>query len=59
MNKCAGDAALPFADTQLAKRFLSWQAVIGLEAVCSYGWHWQRKNPVGVAEPAAEAGMDA
>ena len=59
VNRRAGDAAVSFADTQFAKSFLSWRASRGLEAMCRDSWYWQRKNPAGFSEQAAEAGISA
>ena len=56
VNRRAGDAAVSFADTELAKKFLSWRASRGLDAMCRDSWHWQRKNPAGFVEQAVEAG---
>lgn len=56
VNRRAGDAAVSFADTELAERFLSWRASLGLEAMCRDSWHWQLTNPAGFAEQASRAG---
>ena len=50
VDRRTGDAAVSFADTQLAETFLSWRASLGLEEMCRDSWHWQNKNPVGFAE---------
>ena len=59
VDRRVGDAAVSFADTQLAEKFLSWRASLGLEEMCRDSWRWQRKNPVGFAEQAAEMGTGA
>ena len=30
---------------QLAEKFLSWRASLGLEKMCRDSWRWQRKTP--------------
>ena len=42
VDRRVGDAAVSFADTQLAK-FLSWRASLGLEEMCRDSWRWQEK----------------
>ena len=59
VDRRVGDTAVSFADTKLAERFLSWRASLGLEEMCRDSWRWQRKNPVGFAEQAAEMGTGA
>ncbi|MDC6455445.1 UDP-glucose 4-epimerase GalE [Alphaproteobacteria bacterium] len=49
VNRRVGDAAVSFADPQLAERFLSWRASLGLEEMCRDSWHWQSTNPTGFA----------
>ena len=59
VNRRAGDVAVSFADTELAKKFLSWRASRGLDAMCRDSWHWQRKSPAGFKEPAADLVSDS
>lgn len=49
-----GDTAVSFADTQLAERYLSWRASLGLEEMCKDSWHWQSKNPNGFEKQRTE-----
>ncbi len=46
----AGDVAECFADTSLAKRLCGWQAVRGLEQMCTDAWRWQSTNPTGYVQ---------
>ena len=52
MNKWGGDAAVSFADTKLAARFLSWRALLGLEAMCGDG-------SIGTYKPCWFSGADS
>ena len=45
----AGDVAACYADPTLAKLFLHWEAVRGLQTMCSDAWRWQSQNPRGYA----------
>lgn len=42
-----GDIASCYADPKRAFELLSWQAKLGLEAMCASSWHWQSINPKG------------
>lgn len=42
-----GDVAASFADPDLARRLLGWQATLGLDDMCRDGWRWQQANPDG------------
>lgn len=42
-----GDKAVVFADANLAKTLLNWQATRNLVDMCRDGWNWQQKNPCG------------
>ena len=43
----AGDIAICYADSTLAKNLLGWQAVRTLEQMCADSWRWQSQNPEG------------
>jgi len=43
----AGDIASCYADADLAKRELGWEAVFGLERMMQDAWRWQSQNPNG------------
>jgi UDP-glucose 4-epimerase len=42
-----GDAAVSYADPSLAQRELGWQAMRGLDEMCTDTWRWQERNPRG------------
>lgn len=43
----AGDVAQCFADPDLAKEMLGWQAEKDLQEMCADAWRWQQQNPDG------------
>ncbi|WP_028536156.1 UDP-glucose 4-epimerase GalE [Paludibacterium yongneupense] len=43
----AGDIACCYADPELARRVLRWEARHDLEAMCRDSWRWQQANPDG------------
>jgi UDP-glucose 4-epimerase len=43
----AGDVAQCFADPDLAKDMLGWQAEKDLQEMCADAWRWQQQNPDG------------
>lgn len=43
----AGDIAACYADPELARRELGWEAEFGVEAMCIDTWRWQSNNPEG------------
>ena len=42
-----GDKAIVYAEANLAKNVLNWQASRNLVDMCRDGWKWQQKNPYG------------
>lgn len=42
-----GDLAAYWADPQLAKTLLGWEAQLSLERMCEDAWRWQSANPGG------------
>lgn len=44
-----GDIAQCYADPDLARQALGWQARFGIEAMCADAWRWQAANPNGYA----------
>jgi len=42
-----GDIAACYADPELARRELGWEAEYGVEAMCQDSWRWQSSNPDG------------
>ena len=44
-----GDIAIYYADAQLAKDELGWEAKLTLDEMCRDLWSWQSKNPQGYA----------
>lgn len=42
-----GDVAICYANPELAKRELGWEAARGLEEMCVDAWRWQSQNPAG------------
>lgn len=47
VERRAGDVAACFADPQLAKELLGWQAEKNLLDMCADVWRWQQQNPQG------------
>lgn len=47
VERRAGDVAACFADPQLAKELLAWQAEKSLVEMCADVWRWQQQNPQG------------
>jgi UDP-glucose 4-epimerase len=45
-----GDIATCYADAQLAKREMGWEATRGLDEMCKDLWCWQQNNPNGFAK---------
>src|SRR5579862_665444 len=45
----AGDSAISFADVELARRCLDWEAKRDIEPMCRDAWRWQSMNPTGYA----------
>lgn len=43
----SGDIAACYADASKAKKELGWQAMLGIDEMCSSLWNWQTKNPSG------------
>ncbi len=52
VDRRPGDIACCYADTQLAKELLGWQAENGIQAMCDDTWRWQSNNPQGYTELA-------
>lgn len=44
VERRAGDIAVCYADTALAKRELGWEAVKSLDDMCADAWRWQSRN---------------
>ena len=42
-----GDAAVVYADINLAKSILNWRPTRSIKDMCRDGWNWQLKNPKG------------
>lgn len=42
-----GDAAISYADPELAKNELNWVAKYGIDEMCVDAWRWQSDNPNG------------
>lgn len=51
----AGDVAACYADPQMAKDKLGWQARHDLTRMCEDSWRWQSQNPNGFAKSVATA----
>lgn len=47
VDRRPGDVAVCYADPKLAKKLLGWQAKLGIDAMCSDAWRWQKMNPDG------------
>ena len=46
----AGDIAICYADSSLAKKELGWEAQYGIDEMCEDSWRWQSMNPNGYNE---------
>ena len=53
VQRRAGDVAEVYADPDLARRLLGWQAELDLDAMCRDAWRWQSRNPSGYRPPTA------
>jgi len=42
-----GDTAICYADTDLAKKLMNWEAKYNLKHMCQDSWNWQLNNPKG------------
>ncbi len=47
VERRAGDIAICYSDSSLAKELLNWQTQHSLEDMCKDTWHWQSNNPNG------------
>ena len=47
VERRAGDIAVSYADSSLAKKELNWEAEKGIDEMCRDAWNWQQKNPEG------------
>lgn len=47
VERRAGDVAICYSDSSLAKELLGWQAQYNLDDMCKDAWHWQVNNPKG------------
>jgi UDP-glucose 4-epimerase len=47
VDRRPGDIAACYANPELAKKELGWQAKYGIEKMCEDSWHWQSQNPNG------------
>jgi UDP-glucose 4-epimerase len=47
VDRRAGDIAIYFADTTLAKQLLGWETTKTLNDICRDTWQWQSNNPQG------------
>lgn len=45
-----GDVAILYADPTFAKRFLGWEAKLGVDDMCVDTWRWQSANPMGYGD---------
>lgn len=50
VSRRSGDVAQYYADTELARQLLGWQARLNLDDICKDAWNWQRHNPMGYNE---------
>ena len=46
----AGDIAMCYADSSLAKEEMGWQAQYDIDDMCESSWKWQTMNPDGYEE---------
>lgn len=44
----SGDVAICYANPELAKQELGWEAKLSLETACQDAWRWQSNNPDGL-----------
>ena len=47
MPRRSGDVATCYANPDLAKQLINWQAKLGLDEMCQDAWRWQQQNPKG------------
>ncbi len=47
VQRRAGDIAIYYADTSLAKEKLGWETKLNLSDICRDTWRWQSQNPQG------------
>jgi len=47
VDRRTGDLAEYYADPELAKKILGWEARLGIERMCEDTWRWQSNNPNG------------
>lgn len=47
VDRRPGDVASVYADANLAKRLLSWEAELDIQHMCRDTWRWQKNNPMG------------
>jgi UDP-glucose 4-epimerase len=47
VSRRSGDVASSFADSDLARTRLGWEAKLGLADMCRDAWAWQSRNPDG------------
>jgi UDP-glucose 4-epimerase len=47
IDRRAGDMAVSYANTDLAKKLMGWSAHMGIEQICQDAWRWQSNNPTG------------
>jgi len=47
IDRRAGDIASCYANPQLAKEELAWEAKFGIDKMCEDSWRWQSQNPDG------------
>ncbi|UYZ83755.1 UDP-glucose 4-epimerase GalE [Entomomonas sp. E2T0] len=47
IERRAGDVAICYSDSSLAKELLNWQTQYSLEDMCKDTWYWQSNNPNG------------
>jgi UDP-glucose 4-epimerase len=47
VERRAGDLPEYYANADLAKEVLGWQARLGIDRMCADTWRWQKTNPAG------------
>lgn len=47
VGRRAGDLPEYYADADLAKQILGWEAKLGIDRMCADTWRWQKNNPEG------------
>jgi UDP-glucose 4-epimerase len=47
VDRRAGDLPEYYANADLAKEVLGWQAKLGIDRMCTDAWFWQKSNPEG------------